>query len=136
MVVFMDTSTLYALMDGNDPNHKAAIETWDDLTQSRRIDLSFLTTNYVLVESYALIQNRLGMEAVRSLQEDVIGALRMYWISEEIHGQSMSLLLRINRRQLSLVDCSSFVVMRTLAIAVAFAFDHHFVEQGFSVLPQ
>jgi predicted nucleic acid-binding protein len=39
------------------------------------------------------------------------------------------------RRRLSLVDCTSFEVMRRLGITSAFAIDRHFVEQGFEVLP-
>ena len=38
-------------------------------------------------------------------------------------------------RQLSLVDCTSFVVMRQIGIDDVFAFDRHFAEQGFTVLP-
>ncbi|RME55690.1 MAG: VapC toxin family PIN domain ribonuclease, partial [Caldilineae bacterium] len=39
-----------------------------------------------------------------------------------------------NRRGLSLVDCTSFVVMQQLGIDTAFAFDNHFKEQGFTLL--
>jgi len=35
------------------------------------------------------------------------------------------------RRQLSLVDCISFEVMRRRGIKTAFTFDDHFAEQGF-----
>jgi len=39
------------------------------------------------------------------------------------------------RRQLSLVDCASFVVMRAHGLTRAFGFDAHFAEQGFTVTP-
>jgi predicted nucleic acid-binding protein len=36
-----------------------------------------------------------------------------------------------HRRGLSLVDCTSFAIMRRQAITRAFHFDRHFQEQGF-----
>jgi len=44
-------------------------------------------------------------------------------------------LLAADRRKLSLVDCGSFHVMRTRVVRTSFAFDPHFREQGFDVLP-
>ncbi len=38
------------------------------------------------------------------------------------------------RRQLSLVDCVSFEVMRRIGLNRAFCLDPHFEEQGFEVL--
>jgi len=34
----------------------------------------------------------------------------------------------------TLVDCTSFEVMRSRSITTAFAFDEHFEEQGFATL--
>jgi predicted nucleic acid-binding protein len=34
-------------------------------------------------------------------------------------------------RDLSLVDCVSFEIMRDLGIATTFSFDDHFAQQGF-----
>jgi uncharacterized protein len=48
----------------------------------------------------------------------------------------MSALLAANRRTLSLVDCSSFDIMRKFGIDTVFTFDPHFREQGFSVVPE
>lgn len=44
-------------------------------------------------------------------------------------------LLAASRRKLSLVDCVSFEIMRTLGIKTVFAFDLHFAEQGFKSIP-
>jgi uncharacterized protein len=62
--------------------------------------------------------------------------LNVYWVQPERHNLVVTALLSANRRQLSLVDCTSFVVMRELRIDRVFAFDHHFAEQGFTLLPQ
>lgn len=92
--------------------------------------------HYVLLECQALIQRRLGMAAVLDFQTRIVPMLSVDWITESIHGQGVAQLLTANRRHLSLVDCTSFVVMRHLSIDSVFAFDQHFAEQGFQLLPE
>src|SRR4030042_5676032 len=132
MSVFVDTSAFYAVMDANDWNHDRALDRWRDLA-SNAADV--VCTNYTLIETIALLQHRVGMEAVRAFQEDVVPVLRIVWIDAEGHAASVSALLVAGRRQLSLVDCTSFETMRRLAIRTAFTFDPHFVEQGFECIP-
>jgi uncharacterized protein len=52
-----------------------------------------------------------------------------------LHALAFATFLAANRRQLSLVYCASFTAMSSLKIEAAFAFEDHFVEQGFTVLP-
>ncbi len=132
MVVFVDTSALYALMSQRDLNHERALTQWQEWLES---PVDFVTSNYVILETTSLIQNRLGIQALKEFNAKALPLLDVYWISEEVHKISMQMLLDTNRRQLSLVDCSSFAVMNELGINSAFAFDQHFAEQGFTVLP-
>ena len=128
MTAFVDTSALLALLDGDDDNHAAAAATWQSLTaQSARL----VTTNYVLVETTAVAQRRLGVEAVRGLVGDVVPLLDVVFVDETIHAAAMGALLAAGRRRLSLVDCASFEVMRRASLATAFAYDRHFGDQGF-----
>jgi predicted nucleic acid-binding protein len=94
-----------------------------------------VTTSYVLVETFALVQSRLGMEAVRALADDVVPVLRVQWVGETEHRLGVTALVAAGRRQLSLVDCVSFVTMRDLRLDTAFAFDRDFADQGFRTLP-
>ena len=131
-MIFVDTSALYAVIDRDDHNHAAAKETWATLLQS---DETLLVTNYVIVETTALVQHRIGMDAVRVLCADILPVLDKQWITETDHTQAQNALLATDRQKLSLVDCSSFHVMRSRMVRTAFAFDPHFGEQGFDVLP-
>lgn len=128
MKVFVDTSAFLAVLNADDSNHGLAKAIWESLLNSRT---PLLTTSYVLVETYALIQHRLGMEAVRVFHEDIEPLLRIEWVDAPLHSLGMSAVLAANRRRLSLVDTVSFAVMRRLGIKMAFAFDQHFIEQGF-----
>src|SRR5215211_2344470 len=130
--IFVDTSALYALMSTEDQDRKLAAKTWEDAL--KREDVLF-TNNYVLVECFALIQSRLGLEFVRALQTNIVPFLQIDWIGEPQHMSSVNNVFTANRRQLSLVDCSSFETMRRLGIETVFTFDEHFHEQGFKVVP-
>lgn len=40
-----------------------------------------------------------------------------------------------SKRNLSFVDCVSFEVLRTTGIKTVFAFEPHFSQQGFNIIP-
>ena len=129
---FIDTSALYAVLDANDANHNAAkLEWYRCLDEKAR----FFCHNYILVETIALLQSRIGLKAVRTLHQDVLPVIETLWITEEIHNRGFSALLTTSRRKLSLVDCMSFEVMRRYRIQYAFAFDPHFAVQDFLLIP-
>jgi uncharacterized protein len=130
--IFVDTSALYALISTQDQDMKLAVKTWE--VALKREDVLFIN-NYVLVECFALIQSRLGLEFVRALQTNIVPFLQVDWIAEQQHVSSVNNVLTANRRQLSLVDCSSFDTMHRLGIETVFTFDQHFHEQGFKVIP-
>lgn len=132
MTVFVDTSALYALLDRSDANHKNAVSVWAHFLKS---DESLITSNYVLVECFSLTQSMLGIAAVRLLEEDMVPVINIHFVNREVHRSSISAVLSAGRRNLSLVDCVSFEIMRTLGIRTAFTFDPHFKEQGFTILP-
>ena len=89
----------------------------------------------VLVETYALVQRRLGLEAVRTLSQDFVPLLSVIWVDSPLHDVGLAAVLGANRRDLSVVDCVSFGAMRQRQLAEVFAFDEDFRAQGFRVLP-
>jgi uncharacterized protein len=132
MRIFVDTSAFYALLDRDDRNHPKAKEKWGEILGAAP---ALVTSNYALVETLALLQSRLGLEAVRGFQEDVVPILKVEFVTPELHRASTAALLSIGKRGLSLVDCVSFGLMRDFGIRIAFTFDAHFKEQGFDILP-
>jgi predicted nucleic acid-binding protein len=132
MSCFADTSALYAVLDADDANHARARETWAALLGS---DETLHCTNYILAETFSLVQRRLGTEAVRAFQGNVAPLLEVTWIDSAAHRAGVNALLIADRRQLSLVDCTSFETIRRLGLSRVFAFDPHFAEQGCQVTP-
>ena len=131
--VFIDTSAFYALMDRSDAFHQSAGRIWPRLLD-KGYDLR--TSNYVIVETLALLQNRLGFEAAHLWSRDVLGIVGTIWIDEALHKLAFEIWMSLGRRKLSLVDCASFVAMRNDKVAEVFAFDKHFTENGFDVLSE
>jgi predicted nucleic acid-binding protein len=89
----------------------------------------------VIVEVAALLQGRLGLEALREFAADVLPIVQIHYVDEGHHRSAFHALLVASRRKLSLVDCVSFESMRRSGLERAFCFDPHFAEQGFTVLP-
>ena len=133
MSVFVDTSGFYAVLDADDDMHEAASKAWIDMLE-RGVTLH--STNYILVETIALLQNRIGMEAVRVFAADVLPVVKVFWVEEIVHSMAHHTMLVAARRGLSLVDCVSFEAMRRLHLTEAFCFDPHFLEQGFELVPE
>lgn len=129
-MIYIDTSAFYAVFDQDDANHQKAQKTWTELVERREI---LVCNNYVLVETNALLQHRFGIRVVIDLQK-IIPLIQIEWITPELHRIAVESLLSAHLRNLSLVDCSSFATMRHLGIEKAFAFDHHFQQQGFDRL--
>ena len=132
MSVFVDTSALIALLDGGEDRHVVCGRAWKKLLQE---DASLVTSSYVMVETYGLAQRRLGLDAVRVLTTDFLPLITVDWVDEFVHGAALAALLTANRRDLSLVDCVSFEIMRRRDVARAFALDSDFSKQGFAVVP-
>jgi len=129
--IFADTSALLALLNAQDEHHARARRAFDTL---RARDASLVTTSFVLVETYALIGRRLGVDALRSFREDFAPLIDVVWVDDALHNAGLDLLLERRQRDLSLVDTVSFVTMRQGGLEEAFAFDPHFEREGFSTI--
>jgi uncharacterized protein len=127
--VFVDTSALYALLVRSDERHRDARRAFARLMSEEAV---LVTTSYVLVETYALLGRRIGLAAVAAFRDDFAPLLDVAWVDPATHDAGLDGLLDRSRRDLSLVDVVSFVVMRGRGIGEAFAFDRHFGAEGFA----
>lgn len=133
MTVFADTSALYALLVRTEEGHAEVAAAFSRLLQGRR---PLVTSNYVLLETTALLQRRIGLPAVRDFDERIAPLLTPRWITEPLHRRAMDRLIRADRRGVSLVDCTSFEVMEREAITEAFALDRDFAAAGYRLVPR
>ncbi|HMV95097.1 MAG TPA: PIN domain-containing protein [Anaerolineales bacterium] len=131
-MIYVDTSAFLAICNPEDPSYQIALDTWKNLIEKGE---RLASNNYVLVESIALIQNRVGLEALSILHNDIIPFLEIEWLDESLHNGVMDQVITGNRRQISMVDYSSFATMKRHNIRTAFTFDDHFRQHGFEIIP-
>jgi len=132
VIYYIDTSAILAILDADDEYHIKAKQQWTNLVLA---EATLVCSDYILVESLALLQHRIGLMAVKVFHEDIFPLLTIQWVDESIYQAGIASALVAGRKDLSFVDCVSFEVMRRLGIQSAFTFDKHFKEQGFVPLP-
>ena len=88
-----------------------------------------------MLEAIALVQRRLGLDAVRDLTDRLLPLFEIRWVDEAAHRAAIEAMLAGARRRVSLVDWASFGLMRREHIDVAFTFDRDFAAQGFELMP-
>jgi predicted nucleic acid-binding protein len=133
MTVFVDTSAFYALLVRTESGHKPTRLAFESLLKK---GTTLHTSSYILVETIALLQSRIGLNAVHDFDEDMVPLLTISWVDATLHRRALARLKRESRRRLSLVDCSSFEIMRSEGIDNALTLDRHFKDFGFKLLPK
>lgn len=130
MIVFVDTSALFALLVEDDFMHVRAALNFEHLAA---VDARLVTTSYVLLETLTLLQRRVGLEAVWDFTRKVRPLLEVVWAAEDWHTRAVQRLHVENHRGVSLTDCLSFEIMEAMEIRTAFTFDRHFTARGFEM---
>ncbi len=128
-MIFIDTSAIYALADRGDPNHESARRR---LAAALDDEQRLLTHSYVLVESMALLQHRLGRPAALAFAHEA-HRFEVEWVGERLHLAATDALAARRGASVSLVDQVSFLVMRARGVEAVFGFDRHFRQEGFAV---
>jgi predicted nucleic acid-binding protein len=93
-MIFIDTSAYYALFDLSDTHHEAAVQAWVSI---RNHPDQLACSNYILLETIALLQNRLGMAAVQDFIR-LSNNMSVFWIGIEQHNLALSALFTAGRR--------------------------------------
>lgn len=126
--MYVDTSGVLAFLNRDDACHQAARAAWETALDS---GLKRVMTDYVRLETWSLIQYRLGLEAVVDFRSRILPTCHIEKVGEQGFEILSRQVLLSRRRNLSLVDLSSFDCMERLGIVRAIAFDRHFTERGY-----
>lgn len=132
--LFIDTSAFIALHDEDDAFHAAAVSFLTPETINR-LHARLVTTNFVFAEVYAYFcRNHADAVAVGTYIRDskILRYIRPDAADEEA---AWEIARRYADKDFSFVDCLSFAVMRKLGCNRAFAFDSHFEQAGFALVP-
>ncbi len=130
--VFVDTSALYALLVEGDENHDAAMRAAASL---RAAGARLATSSFVVLETVALLQARVGIGAVRAFYLDMLPLMEVVWVDRALLDRAMGGLLAASLRRVSLTDWTSIALMQERGWTTAFAFDEDFARQGVDLVP-
>jgi predicted nucleic acid-binding protein len=129
--VFADTFLWLALVHPRDAFHQRAAANLD--AYSGRI----VTTDWILMEvGDALAGSEQGRKEFIALRSDLRSdpdVTIVPW-NADLSEEAVTLYQARLDKQWSLTDCTSFVVMKKLAITEALTGDHHFEQAGFVTL--
>lgn len=120
MTLFVDTSIWYAGADLDDVDHERAEAI---LSQGEPL----LLTDHVLAETWSLIRNRIHRNAAERFWEGIrSGVALVEPVGLADLEAAWQIGLAFPDQDFSLVDRTSFAVMRRLGIERAASFDNHF----------
>jgi uncharacterized protein len=131
MIVFADTSALFALMVRDDMMHVRAKKCFSYFAEH---SVQLISSSFVLVETIALLQRRIGLDAVQDFHVRIVPLLDVLWVNAEWYARAFQRLSSHGKRDLSLVDCLSFEIMEARAVTMAYTYDKHFKENGFNIV--
>jgi len=133
--VFVDSGGWFAHLVAEDASHAAAHDLFGRALRER---WSLVTTNVVVIETYALLINRAleGRRIALEMLDDMgAGLCRIVRVTVGDEAKAIALLRAQTDKSYSLCDAMSFVVMQRMRIADVIAFDRHFRQYGrFNVL--
>ena len=125
-MTFVDSGAWYALFVPDDPNHTAAVD-WLAANPGR-----LLTTDYVVDETLTLLRarghKRKALDFGRAVFSGTLAVVR-YLDRAEI-AAAWQVFERFADKDWSFTDCTSKVVIESLAVPQALSFDKHFRQFG------
>jgi predicted nucleic acid-binding protein len=131
-MILADTSGWLALGDQAQPEHAAAAQVYRERLQKKQ---RFLTTNYILAETVALmtIRSRLPRAQVLAFAQTIKTAphVEVVHVDEALDTAGWALLQSRLDKSWTLVDAVSFILMQQRGLTEAFTTDHHFEQAGF-----
>jgi predicted nucleic acid-binding protein len=131
--VFVDSGAWIALALVKDPLHGQAREQWTLLQET---GAKLHTSVPVIVETFTFLDRNANRDVGLVWKESIYkpGAVKIVPCELRDLEFAWEYFLRADFHKLSVVDATSFVVMKRLRIRLAYTFDHHFAVAGFRLV--
>ena len=133
-MIFIDTGAFFASKVKNDVNYPSAVKIERQIKAGKYGKM--ITTNYILDEFFTLLRARVSYEETIQIGETIRRSpnIRIIWILEALEETSWEFFKEHRDKTYSFTDCTSFVVMRSLGMNLAFSYDSHFEQAGFQII--
>lgn len=132
--IFIDTGAFLALANLADQYHEAAVRCFETLRAS---SVLFVTTNFVLDETYTRLKKKAGLRVAVAFGEKIKSSrqIRIFSVEGTLEKMAWEIFQRYSDQPFSYTDCTSFALMRRRKIREAFTFDKDFSIFGSVVYP-
>src|SRR5438477_6152457 len=131
--VFVDSGAWIALALTRDPLHMQAREQWE-LLQGAGAKLH--TSVPVVIETFTFLDRNALRDVALAWKDSVYktGIVKILACELRDLEQSWDYFRRNDLHKLSVVDATSFAIMKRARIRLAYTFDHHFAAVGFRLV--
>ena len=137
-LIIADSSGLYALADVRDPHHKQAIAFLKSLAPGGvYAGGQLIVSNHIFDEVMTLTRARLGMKSALQLGLRLRNSrfVQMMIFTQAEEQATWRVFSRYHDKKWSYTDCSCLALAQEHDTALAFSFDHHFVQMGLTMVP-
>jgi len=131
--IFVDTGAFVAVTVAADAHHASAARVWTEVVLEGGKPF---TSVPVVIETYTYLQRKLEPAQAERWREALLDTPRLTILecTAADLAAAWPWLQRRDLHKLSLVDATSFVLMKKHKLRRVFAFDGHFAEAGFKLL--
>lgn len=131
-MILIDTSAFFGIYNNIDPHHAKALKISQYLEESTE---KKITTNFLIGETLTILSMRVSKKTAYDFGEMITeSTIKTIFIDELYHQKAWEIFQRINAKDVSFADCTSFAVMEALGIKKAFSFDEDFKRYGFETI--
>ncbi len=119
--MFVDTSAWYAAVDADDASHSRSTARLSEFAGT------LVTSDHVLVETWYLVASRLGRSIAEQVIDGIRGGIARVESAQLVDFEAASTIyVQFPDQNFSIVDRTSWSVMRRLGLSEAIAFDVDF----------
>lgn len=130
--IFIDTNVFVSIRDENDSTHNKSLGLF---TKLERNSSQLYTSSDVVGETLTVMSRKLGKTIAMDWYQDYKkSAVVEIFLDEEMHNEARKVFLQARLKNISFVDCSSIIAMKSSKITTAFTFDEHFKKLGVNLL--
>lgn len=134
--LFVDTSGWASYLDRRDKSFQAVFAlVQETVTKGQHL----VTTNYIIIELVPLLTSHYHLprqQVIRAINTiKTHPAVEIVHIDQSFDKEAWGLLEKYLDKEWSLVDASSFLIMRRFGMTQVLTGDHHFDQAGFIRLP-
>ncbi|MBE9221760.1 type II toxin-antitoxin system VapC family toxin [Cyanobacterium stanieri LEGE 03274] len=129
--IFVDTSGWGNLVDSSQNYHQDAVKIYRQIIQNKK---KLITTNYIISELSVLLSSPLHIPRVKIIEFinslKISNHVNIIHVDEYIDSLAWDLFKNRPDKNWSLVDYSSFILMKEKRLTQALTNDHHFEQAG------